>query len=54
MTPPHNASDHVAPRDKMEGPADAALAGREAKLVAVRKARRQDRALTGVEEAAIP
>jgi len=52
----HSAIDYIAPKDKLEGRAEAILAAREAKLAAAREARkvrRQDRALTGRQEAAI-
>lgn len=52
----HSAIGYIAPRDKMEGRAEAILAEREIKLAAARQARktrRQEKALTGREEDAI-
>jgi hypothetical protein len=54
--PEHSAIGFIAPKDKMEGRAEAILAEREVKLAAAhqaRKARRQDRTLTGQQEDAI-
>jgi len=41
----HSAIDHIAPKDKLEGRAEAILAVREAKLAAAREKRRAKRQL---------
>jgi transposase InsO family protein len=52
----HSAIDYIAPKDKMEGRAEAILTEREVKLAEARQARknrRQDKALTAGKEDAI-